>query len=168
MTETKAATVSDASPQSAQWTRFLPEWGGIRENVQNSPFRWCVRESFLWGIATGTAMGFHRLRMKSHPFFSINVAFATSLLVTAPSYYFCYKRREHKEATIEMMMRANDFQNVEEMPEPVPQEEHPFLNVNDQDGGIKNKEFVANLKEKKEWQKQLPMKDADEVFQEKK
>lgn len=67
-----------------------------------------------------------------------------------------------------MMMRANDFQNVEEMPEPVPQEEHPFLNVNDQDGGIKNKEFVANLKEKKEWQKQLPMKDADEVFQEKK
>lgn len=113
-------------------------------------------------------MGFHRLRMKSHPFFSINVAFATSLLVTAPSYYFCYRRREHKEATIEMMMKANDFQNVQEMPEPIPQEEHPFLNeVSDDDSAIKSKEFVANLKEKKEWQKQTPIKDADEVFREK-
>lgn len=66
-----------------------------------------------------------------------------------------------------MMMKANDFQNVHEMPEPVPQEDHPFLDVNEEDNGIKNKEFVANLKEKKEWQKQTPMKDADEVFREK-
>jgi hypothetical protein len=66
-----------------------------------------------------------------------------------------------------MMMRANDFQNVEEMPEPIPHEEHPFLNADD-GNGIKDKEFVANLKEKKEWQKQTPMKDADEVFRERK
>jgi|EP00979_Chaetoceros_neogracilis_P015588 hypothetical protein len=161
----KAATVSDASPETAKWTAYLPEWGGIRQSVQDSPFRWCVRESFLWGIATGTTMGFHRLRMKSRPFFAMNVAFSTSLIVAAPSYYFCYRRREHKEATIELMMRANDFENVEEMPEPIPQEQHPFLN--DDDDGIRRKEFIANLKEKKEWQKQTPMTDADKVFREK-
>lgn len=64
------------------------------------------------------------------------------------------------------MMRANAFQNVEEMPEPIPQEQHPFLN--DDEEGIRRKEFVANLKDKKEWQKQTPMGDANEVFQEKK
>jgi len=65
-----------------------------------------------------------------------------------------------------MMMRANAFQNVEEMPEPVPQKEHPFLN--DDDEGIRRKEFVAKLKEKKEWQTQVPMEDAADVFREKK
>ena len=57
MPDTAAAKVTNASPEIATWTRFLPEWGGIRENIQNSPFRWCVRESLMWGIATGTAMG---------------------------------------------------------------------------------------------------------------
>jgi hypothetical protein len=166
MPETDAAVINDAAPETATWTRFLPEYGGIRSNIQNSPFRWCVRESFMWGIASGTAMGFHRLRMKSHPFFATNFAFGTAMLVCAPSYYFCYRRREHKEATIEMMMRANAFQNVEEMPEPVPQKEHPFLN--DDDEGIRRKEFVAKLKEKKEWQTQVPMEDAADVFREKK
>jgi len=65
-----------------------------------------------------------------------------------------------------MMMKANDFQGVEEMPEPIPYDQHPFLN--DDDEGIRRKEFVANLKEKKEWQKQTPMDDAANVFQEKK
>mmetsp|Transcript_15210 Transcript_15210/g.21698 ORF Transcript_15210/g.21698 Transcript_15210/m.21698 type:complete len:186 (-) Transcript_15210:36-593(-) len=164
MSNTPSAQVSDAAPTTAKWTRFLPEAFGIRENVQNSPFRWCVRESFLWGIGTGTAMGFHRLRMNSHPFFAINVAFATSLLVTVPSYYFCYRRREHKEETIELMMKANDFAHEEQMPERIPDEEHPFLhetnidisnnnnNNNNTVGGMQ-KEFFANLKERKEWQK---------------
>mmetsp|Transcript_22069 Transcript_22069/g.32677 ORF Transcript_22069/g.32677 Transcript_22069/m.32677 type:complete len:167 (+) Transcript_22069:150-650(+) len=165
MSDNKSATVSPESPETATWTKYLPTQFGIQQSIQESPFRWCVRESFLWGIATGTTMGFHRLRMKSHPFFAMNVAFATSLLVAAPSYYFCYRRREHKEATIELMMRANDFENVEEMPEPVPHKEHPFLN--DDDEGIRRKEFIANLKEQKEWQKQTPMKDADQVFREK-
>lgn len=53
MPETEAATVSETSPETATWTRYLPEWGGIRSNIQNSPFRWCVRESFMWGIASG-------------------------------------------------------------------------------------------------------------------
>ena len=66
---------------------------------------------------------------------------------------------------IEMMMKANDFQHSEEMPEPIPQEEHPFL-LHPGDGGgeeyeeqRQRKEFVARLKEKKEWQKQHPMTD---------
>ena len=44
MVETDSATVSENGPETATWTRFLPEAFGIRENVQNSPFRWCVRE----------------------------------------------------------------------------------------------------------------------------
>ncbi len=106
--------------------------------------------------------------MKSSPFFSINAAFATSLIVAMPSYYFCYRRREHKEATIELMMKANDFQYHDEMPEPIPQAEHPFLQ-NADDGKndmVKQKEFVARLKEKKEWQKQNPIDDAANVFKE--
>ena len=49
------------SPETAQWTKYLPQAFGIRENVRNSPYRWCVRESSLWGIATGTAMSLYVL-----------------------------------------------------------------------------------------------------------
>ena len=64
-------------------------------------------------------------------------------------------------------MKANDFQHHEEMPEPIPQSEHPFLEaVNDDNEGMRQKEFVARLKEKKEWQKQEPMDDASNVFKE--
>mmetsp|Transcript_2874 Transcript_2874/g.6601 ORF Transcript_2874/g.6601 Transcript_2874/m.6601 type:complete len:176 (+) Transcript_2874:134-661(+) len=166
----KAAIVSDAGPVTGGWTNALPEAFGIREAVQNNPFRWCVRESFMWGIATGTAMGLHRLRMKSHPFFAFNVAFGTSMLVAAPSYYFCFRRREYKEQTIEMMMRANDFRHEEAMPEPVPMGEHPFMEEATEAEAEKRlrKEFVAELKERKEWQKAPPMEDRDpsKVFKE--
>jgi hypothetical protein len=114
--------------------------------------------------------------MKSHPFFAINLPF------TAPSYYFCFRRRERQEKVIEMMMTANDFRPGEEMPETVPLDEsHPFLNVKDkevveggsggEDGerseGDLQKEFVARLKEKKEWEAPHPRgEDADKVFKE--
>jgi len=105
--------------------------------------------------------------MKSSPLLVINAAFVTTAIVTGPSYYFCYRRREHKEATIEMMMKANDFQHYDDMPEPIPKEQHPFLeNGNEDTDVIKQKEFVARLKEKKEWQKQEPMDDASNVFKE--
>lgn len=112
--------------------------------------------------------------MKSNPFFVINVAFGTALLVAAPSYYFCYRRREHQEKVIEMMMAVNDFRPGEEMPETVPLDEnHPFLSVRekmdgDSDGNDRDlqKEFVARLKEKKDWQEPHRTQDADEVFKE--
>lgn len=64
------------------------------------------------------------------------------------------------------MMRANDFQEAEEMPPEVPVgEDHPFLekggNVNNQ-----TKELVAHLPERKEWQTQVPQQDAKDVFKE--
>lgn len=70
-----------------------------------------------------------------------------------------------------MMMAANDFRPGEEMPETVPLDEsHPFLNVNTNDDGENDKdlkkEFVARLKEKKEWQEQHQLEDADKVFKE--
>ena len=102
--------------------------------------------------------------MKSSPLFVLNSAFITTAIVAAPSYYFCYRKREHKEATIEMMMKANDFQTHEEMPEEIPAEQHPFLDQKDE--GIKQKEFVARLKEKKEWQAPAASEDVSKVFKE--
>jgi hypothetical protein len=62
---TKITTTTTPSPytkesvETALWTKYLPEAFGIRESVRNSPYRWCVRESSLWGIATGTAMSLY-------------------------------------------------------------------------------------------------------------
>ena len=128
----------------------------------------------MWGIATGTVMYIHRRRMGSRNLFAGGVAYGTVLLVAAPSYYFCFRKREHQEHVIEMMMAANDFLPGEEMPESVPLDrEHPFLDVKDtsSDGSVDNdrdlqKEFVARLKEKKDWQEPTPTQDVDEVFKE--
>jgi hypothetical protein len=51
--------------ETAKWTKYLPEFMGIRESVRSSSYRWCVRESGMWGIATATTMSLHRLRMGS-------------------------------------------------------------------------------------------------------
>jgi len=141
----------------------------------------------MWGIATGTTMGLHRLRMESRPNLAFNVAFLTFNLVAVPSYYFCYRKREHKEEMIELMMRANDFAPLDEMPQPVPLSDHPFLiqpggedlghdrGINEQgtQGGketknIKPKEYRGWLKELKEWQRpSKENRDFDQIFQEK-
>jgi len=110
--------------------------------------------------------------MGSRSFFAGNVAFFTTCLVFMPSYYFCARRREHQEHVIEMMMAVNDFAPVDEMPEEVPLgRDHPFLDVRDRvDGeasdGDLQKEFVAKLKEKKEWQAPHKTQDAGDVFKE--
>ncbi len=108
--------------------------------------------------------------MKSHPLFAGNIAFLTTMIVAVPSYYFCFRKREHQEKVIEMMMAANDFRPGEEMPERVPLDEsHPFLSLKDdvsEGGKDLQKEFVARLKEKKEWQEQHKMEDANKVFRE--
>jgi hypothetical protein len=127
--------------------------------------------------------------MKSRPFFALNVGFATIWLVAFPSYYFCVKKRDYKEQLIQVMMRANDFQEAREMPPEIPAgEEHPFLDdattifqSNDNDttaaaagggggGGtmLTDREFVGHLPERKEWQTQVPQQDAKDVFVEKK
>ena len=62
-------------------------------------------------------------------------------------------------------MQANDFQTHEEMPEEIPTDQHPFLEENN-DEGIKQKEFIARLKEKKEWQAPAASEDVSEVFKE--
>lgn len=170
------------SSTDSSWTQYLPEKFGIRKSIEDSPYGWCYRESFLWGIATGTAMGIHRLRMKSHPLFAINIAFLTTITVTLPSYYFCYRKRDHQERVIEMMMAANDFRPGEEVPEQIPiGDDHPFLDVKkegdtaatsggngEKDEATLQKEFVARLKEKKEWQEPHQIQDANKIFKEKK
>lgn len=179
------STVVQAQPPpstESSWTQYLPEKFGIRKSIEDSPYGWCYRESFLWGIATGTAMGIHRLRMKSHPLFAINIAFLTTITVTLPSYYFCYRKRDHQERVIEMMMAANDFRPGEEVPEQIPiGKDHPFLDVkedgdaaatsggnSEKDEATLQKEFVARLKEKKEWQEPHQIQDANKIFKEKK
>eukprot|EP00985_Skeletonema_marinoi_P029178 scaffold27065_cov66-Skeletonema_marinoi.AAC.1 len=72
-----------------------------------------------------------------------------------------------------MMMAANDFRPGEEIPDTVPiGKDHPFLDVKEDNGeadeATLQKEFVARLKEKKEWQQQHQIQDADKIFKEKK
>jgi len=107
-------------------------------------------------------MALHRLRMGSSPYFAANVGFATTLLVTVPSYYFCYRTRENKEKYVELMMRANQFEHAKNMPEQAPiDQDHPFLKKG---GNNLDHEFVAELPERKEWQDPLPQQDAKDVF----
>lgn len=71
-------------------------------------------------------------------------------------------------------MAVNDFRPGDEMPETIPlDKDHPFLDVRDKGDGEKGdderslqKEFVARLKEKKEWQEPYQTQDAHDVFKE--
>ena len=72
-------------------------------------------------------------------------------------------------------MAANDFRPGEEIPEQIPVgKDHPFLDVKqnnnngDKDEAKLQKEFVARLKEKKEWQEPHQIQDANKIFKEKK
>ena len=61
------------------------------------------------------------------------------------------------------MMKANDFQEATDMPEEIPAgENHPFLEP--ADAGLKNREYVAHLPERKEWQTPVQQQDAKDIF----
>lgn len=161
----------DGHVETATWTNYLPEAYGIRQSVQQSKYRWCTRESAMWGIATGTAMTLHRLRMQSVTQVAVNVGFLSFFTVYFGSYYFCVKRRDHQEKMIELMMKLNSFEHALNMPETVPvDEQHPFVapaaNDETKDGVVPTRQYVAHLPERKEWQPQLPVQqDASSVFQ---
>jgi len=160
------AAVGDEAIQTAQWTQWLPESYGIRKAVESSKYRWCAREAGLWGIATGTAMTLHRFRMASPTMTAVNVGFATTMVVYTGSYYFCAKRRDYQEQMIELMMKLNSFDPATEMPEERPLDAtHPFVEpAMNEAQGIPQRQYVANLPERKEWQPQLPTQDAERVF----
>lgn len=163
------STGHDNEPiETATWTRRLPESFGIRNAVQQSKYRWCTRESGLWGIATGTTMTLHRLRMQSSTLVAVNVGFASFFTVFVGSYYFCVKRRDYREKMIQLMMKLNSFEHALNMPESVPvNEEHPFVTPDASQGEeTSTKQYVAHLPERKEWQAPLPsQQDASTVFQ---
>eukprot|EP00977_Amphora_coffeiformis_P023085 scaffold12163_cov176-Amphora_coffeaeformis.AAC.24 len=166
--ELNAATSQDQI-ETAKWTRYLPEAFGIRETVRQSKYRWCVREAAMWGIATGTAMTLHRFRMQSRKQFAANVGFASLMVVYVGSYYFCVKKRDYREQMIELMMKLNSFEHALNMPEQPPiDERHPFVRPvvegNEDAQAVPERQYVAHLPERKEWQKQLPTQEASEVF----
>jgi hypothetical protein len=166
---TEHALTSQNEIETAKWTRFLPEAFGIRQTVQSSKYRWCVRESSMWAISTGTAMTFHRFRMVSPTKFAVNIGMSSLMVVYVGSYYFCVKKRDYREKMIKIMMQLNSFEPAVEMPEQVPYDAlHPFVEpaVDDQSGIPAERQYVANLPERKEWQPQLPTQDFDKVFQE--
>jgi Protein of unknown function (DUF3767) len=163
------------TPNTARWTRYLPEAYGIRQSVENSKYRWCARESAMWGIATGTAMALHRMRMNSPISRVINVGFTSVFVVMGGSYYFCVKRRDYQEEMIELLMRLNTFEHAQNMPPERPIDEtHPFMvpsDAADDDGSNSHatpapaKQYVAVLPERKEWQAPVPTQDAADIFQ---
>ncbi|VEU33882.1 unnamed protein product [Pseudo-nitzschia multistriata] len=110
--------------------------------------------------------------MGTKPVMAGHCFFGTFMVVMLPSYYFCYRRREHQEQVIEMMMKYNQFGHATDLPEEPPLEEHPFWEQNNE-GDTSNaetkhdREFRGLIKERKEWQKpQDP--SFDEIFQERK
>ena len=104
--------------------------------------------------------------MGSRIHFAVNVGFLTFFLVSVPSYYFCFKARENKEKYVELMMRANAFEQAKDMPEEPPVgEDHPFLQESKDGSGGLGQELVGELPERKEWQPPLPQQDAKDVFQ---
>ena len=158
-------------PTTARWTRYLPEAYGIRQSVEASKYRWCARESALWGIATGTAMAFHRMRMNSPLSRVINVGFMSVFVVMGGSYYFCVKRRDYQEEMIELLMQLNTFEHAQNMPAERPIDAtHPFMMPNDAEDGsdgtsVSTKQYVARIPERKEWQTPVPTQDAADIFQ---
>ena len=100
--------------------------------------------------------------------------FGTFMVVMLPSYYFCYRRREHQEEVIEKMMQYNKFGHAKEMPQEPPLEEHPFWEKSDGTTGDNSnnnnnkheKEFRGMIKERKEWQKPKDQSFED-IFKEK-
>ena len=174
-------------PNTARWTRYLPTAFGIRHSVESSKYRWCARESALWGIATGSAMAFHRIRMNSPTSRVIHVGFSTVFLVMGGSYYFCVKRRDYQEQMIELLMQLNTFEPVQNMPAERPIDQtHPFVRPDDgavtkddttisattttnhnnnNNQTIPTKQYVAHIPERKEWQTPTPTQDAAKIFQ---
>ena len=143
-------------------------WNGMVRNDFGAPHSLISLQQFR-----------HRLRMGTKPLVAGHFFFGTFMVVMLPSYYFCYRRREHQEQVIEMMMKYNQFGHATELPAEPPLEEHPFWeqqNQNNNDGGMggtgietkHDREFRGLIKERKEWQKKSQDPSFDEIFQEKK
>merc|ERR1719350_2252443 len=97
------------------------------------------------------------MRMGSKALFAFNVAFGTTALVCLPSYYFCSKKIEGKQKAVDLMMRANEFERIENLPESAMKvtEDHPFLEPvteGSKSSGLADKEFHMYREEKKAWQ----------------
>lgn len=109
----------------------------------------------------------HRLRMGSRPLVAGHFFFGTCMVVMLPSYYFCYRRREHHEKVIEAMMKYNEFGHASDMPADTPLEEHPFWEKADKHdiGSKHDREYRGMIKEKKDWQKKED-KSFEEIFSE--
>ena len=111
----------------------------------------------------------HRMRMGTSPRVAGHIFFGTCMFVMLPSYYFCYRRREHQEQVIEMMMKYNQFGHAKEMPPEPPLEEHPFWQKIDDKSKVDTKhetEYRGMIKERKEWQKPKDQ-SFEEIFNEK-
>ena len=152
-------------PQDIHTAKWIQRWlpaGPFRDAIEASKYRHCVRESAMWGIATGTVMTLHRMRMQSKSSFAFHIGFASLFVVYTGSYYFCVKKRDYQEKMIGLMMKLNSFEHAMDMPETTPVDEnHPFVEPGD---SLPQRQYVANLPERKEWQDQLPPQDPKDVF----
>eukprot|EP00591_Stephanopyxis_turris_P007528 CAMPEP_0195511966 /NCGR_PEP_ID=MMETSP0794_2-20130614/4105_1 /TAXON_ID=515487 /ORGANISM="Stephanopyxis turris, Strain CCMP 815" /LENGTH=194 /DNA_ID=CAMNT_0040639671 /DNA_START=122 /DNA_END=706 /DNA_ORIENTATION=+ len=148
---TVASSPSETTTSSS-WT-FSNLLNGIHQEIARYNYPACTRESVMWGIATGTAMGLHRWRMHSRFITISNFAFGTCLLVSMPSYFFCAKRMMHNENMVKELMQMNQFDPMSEAPEQpqVKQEDknesdHPFLRKareDEEDELGKDKEIIV-------------------------
>lgn len=65
------------------------------------------------------------------------------------------------------MMKLNSFESADAMPEPIPIDaNHPFVLPDDDPNSTSagERQYVAQLPERKEWQTQVPTQDATDIF----
>ena len=106
--------------------------------------------------------------MGSNTRVAVNIGMLAFLTVSGGSYYFCCRRRDHRERVVEAMMKLNAFEHASQMPEETPLEEHPFARPAGSTGrALPDQEFRGLLKENKEWQPREVDKDMKDVFTEK-
>ena len=117
-------------------------------------------------------MSLHRFRMKSPYQWVVHAGFGSLMVVYVGSYYFCVKKRDHQEKMVNLMMKMNQFDRAADMPDEIPvNDEHPFVRPvvgGAEEDALVERQYVAELPERREWQKQIPQQDAAEVFRDKK
>ena len=130
--------VNNKSNHNSEDESYL-DWAD--NQIKQSRFTGCGRQSFLWAVGTGCAMALHRWRMGSRFNFIKNSFFGTVTFLAGTGYYLCTSERIWKEKNIESTMKVADIRNASEVDGN--EQQSPFLGIAESDDDVvKVKEIV--------------------------
>eukprot|EP00588_Corethron_pennatum_P015137 CAMPEP_0194269224 /NCGR_PEP_ID=MMETSP0169-20130528/3422_1 /TAXON_ID=218684 /ORGANISM="Corethron pennatum, Strain L29A3" /LENGTH=207 /DNA_ID=CAMNT_0039010795 /DNA_START=75 /DNA_END=698 /DNA_ORIENTATION=+ len=91
----------------------LTSWEGVKKSLKRTSRDLNLQRSLAWGMATGIAMGAHRLRMGGRPRVAVDAAFGTFFAVFCTQYYQGTTNRDLEARMLAEMMEAS---NIKELP----------------------------------------------------